>query len=329
MIPTRVLGRDAPLEVSAQGLGCMGMSDYYGALDDRESERVLRQAVDEGVTLFDTADMYGPFVNEELVGRALRPVRADVVIATKFGHVRGADGSRGGIDGSPEYVRAACDASLARLGVDHIDLYYQHRVDLTVPVEETFGAMAELVAAGKVRFLGISEASAETIRRAHAVHPVTAVQSEYSLFSRDIEDTVLPATRELGIGLVAYSPLGRGILTGQVRPETLEAGDARTMHYFPRFQGEAFRSNLALVEPVVAMAAELGITPGQLALAWLGAAGDDVVSIPGTKRSERLVENLAATQVVLDAEQMARLDAAVPRGAVVGDRYADMSNIGV
>lgn len=324
----RTLGSAAhgtDLEVSALGLGCMGMSEFYGTPDEQGGIETIHRALDLGVTFFDTADMYGPFTNERLVGRALAGRRDEVVLATKFGNKRGEDGARLGIDGSPDYVRQACDASLERLGVDHIDLYYQHRVDPTVPIEETVGAMAELVAAGKVRRIGLSEASPETIRRAHATHPVTALQTEYSLFTRDLEDEILPTLRELGIGLVPYSPLGRGMLTGAL-PEPGQ-GDSRTSAYFPRFQGEARETNLALVERVREIAQTKGCTPGQLALAWVLAQGDDVAPIPGTKRVRYLEENLAATAVELTDDDLQALERAVPRDAVAGDRYGDMSTI--
>ncbi|QGX08453.1 aldo/keto reductase [Janibacter melonis] len=324
----RTLGSAAhgtDLEVSALGLGCMGMSEFYGTPDEQGGIETIHRALDLGVTFFDTADMYGPFTNERLVGRALAGRRDEVVLATKFGNKRGEDGARLGIDGSPDYVRQACDASLERLGVDHIDLYYQHRVDPTVPIEETVGAMAELVAAGKVRRIGLSEASPETIRRAHATHPVTALQTEYSLFTRDLEDEILPTLRELGIGLVPYSPLGRGMLTGAL-PEPGQ-GDSRTSAYFPRFQGEARETNLALVERVREIAQTKGCTPGQLALAWVLAQGDDVAPIPGTKRVRYLEENLAATAVELTEDDLQALEHAVPRDAVAGDRYGDMSTI--
>ncbi len=324
---TRTLGSgDAALTVSTMGLGCMGMSEFYGAPDEQSGLDTIARALDLGVTFLDTADMYGPFTNELLVGRAVAGRRDQVQLATKFGNKRGENGERLGIDGSPEYVRAACDASLQRLGVDTIDLYYQHRVDPTVPIEDTVGAMAELVTAGKVRFLGLSEAGPETIRRAHAVHPITAVQTEYSLFTRDLEDAVLPVLRELGIGLVPYSPLGRGLLTGAVT-QTPADGDSRGSGYFPRFQGEALEANLVLVRRVEEIAAEHGCTPGQLALAWVLAQGEDVVPIPGTKRVRYLEENAAAAGVQLSADDVARLSAAVPRDAVQGDRYGDMSSI--
>jgi aryl-alcohol dehydrogenase-like predicted oxidoreductase len=327
-IRRRTLGTTSALDVSALGLGCMGMSEFYGTGQESDGIATIHRALDLGVTFLDTADMYGPFVNEQLVGKAIAGRRDEVQLATKFGNVRGEDGARLGIDGSPEYVRSACDASLQRLGVDHIDLYYQHRVDRTVPIEETVGAMKELVEAGKVRHLGLSEASAETVRRAHAVHPITALQTEYSLFTRDLEDEVLPTIRELGIGLVPYSPLGRGLLTGAITtPGTLEEGDSRRTGYFPRFQGEALETNLALVARVRELAASKGCTPGQLALAWVLAQGEDVVPIPGTKRVRYLEENVAAADVELSAEDVAALEAAVPRGAVAGERYGDMSHI--
>jgi aryl-alcohol dehydrogenase-like predicted oxidoreductase len=315
------------LTVSAQGLGCMGMSEFYGTGDQAEAERTIARALDLGVTFLDTADMYGPFTNERLVGKAIAGRRDEVQLATKFGNERRPDGTRVGINGRPEYVRAACDASLERLGVDHIDLYYQHRVDKAVPIEETVGAMAELVEAGKVRHLGLSEASAANIRKAHATHPITALQTEYSLFTRDLEDEILPVLRELGIGMVPYSPLGRGILTGAIRPGTLPADDSRNSAYFPRFSGEALDANLVLVDKVRRFAEDKDCTPGQLALAWVLAQGDDVVPIPGTKRVAYLEENVAAADVHLTADDLAALDAAVPRDAVVGERYGDMSSI--
>ena len=285
--------------------------------------------LDLGVTFLDTADMYGPFTNEQLVGRAIKGRRDQVQLATKFGNERNPDGSWVGINGSPEYVRSACDASLQRLGVDRIDLYYQHRVDQSVPIEETVGAMKELVDAGKVLHLGLSEAAAETIRRAHAVHPITALQSEYSLFTRDLEDEILPTLRDLGIGLVPYAPLGRGLLTGAVTKESLDSDDSRATGYFPRFQGEAFDANLALVAKVKELAAERGCTPAQLALAWVLAQGNDVAPIPGTKRVSYLEENVGATAVELTDEDLAVLEDAVPRDAVVGDRYVDMTRVNV
>jgi len=330
-LPQRTLGTVAPLTVPALGLGCMGMSEFYGRSDEDEAVATIHRALDLGVTFLDTADMYGPFTNERLVGRAIAGRRDEVQLATKFGNERRPDGTRVGINGRPEYVRSACDASLQRLGVDHLDLYYQHRVDKTVPIEETVGAMAELVEAGKVRHLGLSEASATTIRRAHATHPITALQSEYSLFTRDLEDEILPALRELGIGLVPYSPLGRGILTGAITSESsLDENDSRRSAYFPRLNGEGLRANLQLVDRVRAIAERLGCTPGQLALAWVLAQGDDelgVAPIPGTRRVKYLEENVGALSVTLTDADLAALDEAVPRGAVVGDRYGDLSSI--
>lgn len=308
----------------------MGMSEFYGTGDEQSGIDTIHRALDLGVTFLDTADMYGPFINEELVGRAIAGRRAEVQLATKFGNVRGEDGARLGIDGSPEYVRTACDASLRRLGVEHIDLYYQHRVDPSVPIEETVGAMAELVTAGKVGHLGLSEASAATIRRAHAVHPITALQTEYSLFTRDLEDEIRPVILELGIGLVPYSPLGRGILTGAITSESsLQEGDSRRTKYFPRFQGEALDANLTIVGKLKQLADEKGCTTGQLALAWVLAQGEDIVPIPGTKRVRYLEENADALHVALSPDDVAALAVAVPRGAVVGDRYGDMSSIDV
>jgi len=330
MTDRRTLGTTSPLDVSALGLGCMGMSEFYGTPDEQGGIATIHRALDLGVTFLDTADMYGPFTNEQLVGKAIATSghgRDAVQLATKFGNERLPDGTRVGINGSPAYVRAACDASLQRLGVDHIDLYYQHRVDKSVPIEETVGAMGELVAAGKVRHLGLSEASAETIRRAHAVHPITALQTEYSLFTRDVEDEILPVLRDLGIGLVPYSPLGRGMLTGKQEWTSAEQGDARGAAYFPRFQGDNLATNLALVERITALAAAKGCTPGQLALAWVLAQGDDVAPIPGTRRVTYLEENRASLEVSLSAEDLAALEAAVPRDAVAGDRYGDMSHI--
>jgi aryl-alcohol dehydrogenase-like predicted oxidoreductase len=320
----RTLGQD--LEVSALGLGCMGMSEFYGRADESDAIETIQRALSLGITFFDTADMYGPFTNEQLVGRALAGHRDEVTIATKFGNVRGANGERQGIRGDAAYVREACDASLERLGVDHIDLYYQHRVDTQTPIEETVGAMKELVEAGKIRHIGLSEASAETIRRAHAVHPVTALQSEWSLWTRDPEDEVLPTVRELGIGFVAYSPLGRGFLSGRIRStEDLAEDDFRKFH--PRFQGENFQRNLDLVAQVDALAAEKGVTPGRLALAWVLARGDDVVPIPGTTRAAHLEENVGALDVELTQDDLDRLERAFPAGATAGDRYADMSAV--
>ncbi len=322
---TRTLGT---LTVSALGLGCMGMSEFYGHGEDNESVATIQAFLDAGGSLLDTADMYGPFTNEELVGRAIAGRRDDVVLATKFGNERRPDGSWVGINGSPDYVRAACDASLQRLGVDHIDLYYQHRVDKTVPIEETVGAMAELVQAGKVRHLGLSEASADTVRRAHAVHPITALQTEYSLWEREPETKVFPVLAELGIGFVPYSPLGRGFLTGQFRsPEDFAADDFR--RHSPRFQGENFDRNLQLVDRVKEFADAKGCTPGQLALAWLLAQGEHIVPIPGTKKVNRLRENLGAADVELSAEDLARLDELAPAGVAAGARYPHMDSIDV
>ncbi len=321
----RRLGSEG-LVVSEIGLGCMGMSEFYGTGEEDESIATIRRAIDLGVTLLDTADMYGPFTNERLVGKAIEGRRDEVNIATKFGIQREEDGTMLGINGKPEYVRSACDASLQRLGVDHIDLYYQHRVDPETPIEETVGAMKELVEAGKVRYLGLSEAAPETIRRAHEVHPISALQTEYSLWSRDVEDEILPTLRELGIGFVAYSPLGRGFLTGQIRRfEDLPEGDYRRQS--PRFQGENFDKNLELVERVNEIAAEKDVTPGQLALAWLLHRGDDIVPIPGTKRREYLEENVAATNIELTDEDLRRIEEVAPRDVAAGERYADMSSV--
>lgn len=317
---TRQLGRE--LVVSELGLGCMGMSEFYAGRDEQESIATIHRALELEVTLLDTADMYGPFTNEQLVGRAIRDRRDRVVLATKFGNVRSSDGQFLGVSGKPDYVQQACDASLQRLGVDVIDLYYQHRVDPSVPIEETIGAMAELVQQGKVRYLGMSEAAPATIRRAQAVHPITALQTEYSLWSRDPEDELLPTVRELGIGYVAYSPLGRGFLSGQfTRPEDFAEDDYRRNS--PRFQGENFYKNLQLVDQVKAIATEKGVTPSQLALAWLLAQGDDVVPIPGTKRRRYLEENIAATEIKLTSEELSRIEAVAPQGIAAGSRYAE------
>jgi aryl-alcohol dehydrogenase-like predicted oxidoreductase len=325
MLEKRGLGKGG-LEVSALGLGCMGMSEFYAGRDDVESVATIHRALELGVTFFDTADMYGPFKNEELVGRAIRGRRDTVVLATKFGIQRDAEGKRGGIRGDRPYVHSACEASLRRLGVEYIDLYYCHRVDPAIPVEETVGAMAELVKEGKVRHLGLSEAAPETLRRAVAVHPIAALQSEWSLWSRDVEDEVVPTARELGIGLVPYSPLGRGFLTGQVKSfEDFAADDYR--RFSPRFQGANFDANLRLVGRVEEIAREKGCSPGQLALAWLLAQGADVAPIPGTKRRPYLEENLAAADVVLDPADLERIEAAAPSGAASGDRYADMRGV--
>ncbi len=324
---TRTLGTQG-LVVSAEGLGCMGMSEFYGSADEGEAIATIRHALELGVDFLDTSDIYGPQTNEVLVGHAISDRRDEVVIATKFGIVRDPEnpGARG-VNGRPEYVHACCDASLRRLAIDHIDLYYQHRVDPNVPIEETVGAMAELVDAGKVRFLGLSEAAPETIRRAHAVHPISALQTEYSLWSREPESEILPTVRELGIGFVAYSPLGRGFLTGQIKtPEDFEPDDFR--RHSPRFQGENFTRNLELVGRVRELAADKDCTPGQLALAWVMAQGDDIVPIPGTKRRAYLEQNVEATEIGLSDSELAAIDAAAPAGAAAGDRYADMTTIG-
>jgi len=315
------------LEVSAEGLGCMGMSEFYGPTDETEAIATIQRALDLGVDFLDTADMYGPFTNERLVGRALAGRRHEVVLATKFGNERREDGSWVGINGRPEYVRAACEASLARLGVDHIDLYYQHRVDKTVPIEETVGAMATLVGEGKVRYLGLSEASPATIRRAHAVHPITALQTEYSLWSRDPEQAALPAVRELGIGFVAYSPLGRGFLAGRFHSsaDLRDEGDFRQGH--PRFQDDNLTRNLELLGRLEEIARSKGVAPAQLALAWVLHQGADVVPIPGTKKRRYVEENVAAAAIELSDDELARLDEALPPGATAGQRYADMKTI--
>ncbi len=319
---TRRLGRNGP-EVSALGLGCMGMSDFYGSHDDAASEALIKSALDRGVNFLDTADMYGPYTNEQLLGRAIKGRRAQVFIATKFGIQRDpADPVRRGFNGRPEYVRSACDASLKRLDVDYIDLYYQHRVDPATPIEDTVGAMGELVRAGKVRYLGLSEAGPATLRRACAVHPITALQTEYSLWTRDPENELLATCDALGIGFVAYSPLGRGFLTGAIRsPDDFEPDDYR--RHSPRFQGENFSNNLRLVEQIRTLATGKGCTPAQLALAWILARNPHIVPIPGTRKLARLEENLGALDVRLDAAELARIDALFPADAASGLRYPE------
>ncbi|MFL6248093.1 MAG: aldo/keto reductase [Thermoanaerobaculia bacterium] len=322
---TRTLGTQG-LTVSAMGLGCMGMSEFYGASNEDEAIATIHRALDLGITFLDTADMYGPFTNEKLVGKAIRDRRDRVVVATKFGNMRGEDGAFLGVNGRPDYVRKSCDDSLQRLGIDVIDLYYQHRVDTKTPIEETVGAMKELVTAGKVRYLGLSEAAPATIRRAHAVHPISALQTEYSLWSRDPEDEILPTVRELGIGFVAYSPLGRGFLTGRIKSiDDLEENDYRRRS--PRLQGDNFRKNLDVVAKIEEIAREKNVTPSQLAIAWVLHRGNDIVPIPGTKHVRYLEENAGGLDVKLSADEMRRIDEVAPKGITAGDRYPDMSTV--
>jgi aryl-alcohol dehydrogenase-like predicted oxidoreductase len=322
---TRKLGNQG-LTVSELGLGCMGMSEFYSGQNQQEAIATINHALDLGITLLDTADMYGPFTNEQLIGQTIKNHRSNVIIATKFGNVRTPEGGWLGINGSPEYIKQSCDASLQRLGIEEIDLYYQHRVDPNIPIEETITAMADLVQQGKVRYIGLSEASPATIRRAHAIHPITALQTEYSVWSREPEDEILPTLRELGIGFVAYSPLGRGFLSGAItKPTDIAPDDYR--HSSPRFQGDNFQKNLQIVEQVKAIALEKNVTPAQLALAWLLAQGEDIIPIPGTKRRTYLEENVAATQITLTPDELNHIGKAIPKGTTVGDRYPDMSKI--